>query len=109
MTKEKFAYAFDYASMWVFGALICALLSLLPLQYIDGADDRRLLCCWFFFILFACGALELFFGVIITFRRGLKYYDATIVVNDRAEALALGQTNKQIAIFDLANLEEIRL
>lgn len=208
MTKEKFAFAFDHASFCIFGALICGLLSLLPLQYIDGADDRQLLWCWFFFILFACGALELFIGVIITFRRGLKYYDeeqaaeeararyyasraprrvlavsavaavaaanpdgftvnaytgetpaegyavalaetqdshdaeglarvleliqsgttraayvggwldretgkyyydATIVVNDRAEALALGRANNQIAIFDLANLEEIRL
>lgn len=75
MTKEKFAFAFDHASFCIFGALICGLLSLLPLQYIGGADDRRLFCCWFFFILFACGALELFIGVIITFRRGLKYYD----------------------------------
>lgn len=40
---------------------------------------------------------------------GKYYYDATIVVNDLAEALALGRANKQIAIFDLANLEEIRL
>lgn len=40
---------------------------------------------------------------------GKFYYDATIVVNDRAEALALGRANNQIAIFDLANLEEIRL
>jgi hypothetical protein len=40
---------------------------------------------------------------------GRYYYDATVLVQDRAEALALGRANKQIAIFDLANLEEIRL
>lgn len=40
---------------------------------------------------------------------GLYYYDATIVVNDLAEALELGRLNGQIAIFDLNNMEEIRL
>lgn len=40
---------------------------------------------------------------------GKYYYDATIVVNDLAEALSLGRANKQIAIFDLKNGEEIRL
>ena len=39
----------------------------------------------------------------------LYYFDATIVVNDLKLAMDLGRANKQIAIFDLANLEEIRL
>ena len=37
------------------------------------------------------------------------YYDATVIVDDLATAKELGRINKQIAIFDLANLEEIRL
>ena len=37
------------------------------------------------------------------------YYDATIVVNDRVQAMELGRINHQIAIFDLNALEEIRL
>lgn len=40
---------------------------------------------------------------------GLYYYDATIIFQDRAEAIEAGRANDQIAIFDLANLEEIRL
>ena len=40
---------------------------------------------------------------------GRFYYDATIVVNDLATAVELGKANQQIAIFDLNNLEEIRL
>ena len=40
---------------------------------------------------------------------GLYYYDATIIVNDLNEALELGRKNGQLAIFDLARLEEIRL
>ena len=40
---------------------------------------------------------------------GRFYYDATIVVNDLATAIELGKANQQIAIFDLNNLEEIRL
>jgi hypothetical protein len=40
---------------------------------------------------------------------GLYYYDATIIFKDRAEAIEAGRANDQIAIFDLANLEEIRL
>lgn len=39
----------------------------------------------------------------------MYYFDATIVVNDLKLAMDLGRANKQIAIFDLANLEEIRL
>ena len=37
------------------------------------------------------------------------YYDATVIVDDLSTAKELGRINNQIAIFDLANLEEIRL
>ena len=37
------------------------------------------------------------------------YFDATVIVDDLETAKDLGRYNKQIAIFDLANLEEIRL
>lgn len=37
------------------------------------------------------------------------YFDAAVIVNDLETAKELGRINKQIAIFDLANLEEIRL
>lgn len=40
---------------------------------------------------------------------GLYYYDATVVLTDRAEAIALGRANKQLAIFHLDTCEEIRL
>lgn len=40
---------------------------------------------------------------------GLYYYDATVLVQDRAAAEALGRANKQIAIFCLDTCEEIRL
>lgn len=40
---------------------------------------------------------------------GLYYYDATVIFQNRAEAIEAGRANDQIAIFDLANLEEIRL
>lgn len=40
---------------------------------------------------------------------GLYYYDATVIFKNRAEAIEAGRVNEQIAIFDLANLEEIRL
>lgn len=40
---------------------------------------------------------------------GLYYYDATVIFADRAEAIEAGRVNEQIAIFDLANLDEIRL
>ena len=39
----------------------------------------------------------------------MYYFDATVIVNDLEAAKELGRTNKQIAIFDLANLVEIRL
>lgn len=37
------------------------------------------------------------------------YFDATVIVDDLETAKDLGRYNKQIAIFDLANLKEIRL
>ena len=40
---------------------------------------------------------------------GLYYYDATVIFQDQEEAIEAGRANEQIAIFDLANLEEIRL
>lgn len=39
----------------------------------------------------------------------MYYFDATVIVDDLATAEELGRINKQIAIFDLANLKEIRL
>ena len=39
----------------------------------------------------------------------MYYYDATVIVDDLEAAKDLGRYNKQIAIFDLANLKEIRL
>ena len=49
------------------------------------------------------------FGGWYNSENGQYYYDATIIVNDLATAKELGRLNEQIAIFDLANLEEIRL
>lgn len=40
---------------------------------------------------------------------GLFYYDATVIYQDREKAIEAGRSNEQIAIFDLSNLEEIRL
>ena len=40
---------------------------------------------------------------------GLYYYDATVIYQDREKAIEAGRANEQIAIFDLENLEEIRL
>ena len=37
------------------------------------------------------------------------YFDATVIVDDLETAKDLGRYNKQIAIFDLANLKEIKL
>lgn len=39
----------------------------------------------------------------------MYYFDATVIVDDLATAKELGRINKQIAIFDLANLQEITL
>lgn len=40
---------------------------------------------------------------------GKYYFDAVIVCNTLEEAIILGKANKQIAIFNLNTLEEIRL
>jgi len=40
---------------------------------------------------------------------GLFYYDAVIICNTLEEAVKLGKLNKQLAIFDLNKLQEIRL
>jgi hypothetical protein len=49
------------------------------------------------------------FGGWYNSENGKFYFDATIVVEDLETAILLGLRNKQLAIFDLANLEEIRL
>ena len=40
---------------------------------------------------------------------GKYYYDAVIICDDLETAKRLGRENKQIAVFDLDNLEEIKL
>ena len=40
---------------------------------------------------------------------GLYYYDATVIIEDRAAAIAFGRLQNQIAIFDLNTMTEIRL
>lgn len=49
------------------------------------------------------------FGGWYNSENGRFYFDATIIVADRDQAIDLGRANKQIAIFDLANMEEIKL
>lgn len=49
------------------------------------------------------------FGGWYNTENNMYYFDATVIVNDLAAAKELGRINKQIAIFDLANLAEIRL
>lgn len=49
------------------------------------------------------------FGGWYNSKNNMFYFDATVIVNDLETAKELGRINKQIAIFDLANLEEIRL
>ena len=40
---------------------------------------------------------------------GLYYYDSTVIIEDRAAAIAFGRLQGQIAIFHLDTLTEIRL
>ena len=40
---------------------------------------------------------------------GLYYWDATVIFDDRETAINFGRMQKQIAIFDLNNMQEIRL
>ena len=47
--------------------------------------------------------------VIDLIESGLYYYDATVVVDNLADAIELGRLNGQIAIFCLDTMEEIRL
>ena len=49
------------------------------------------------------------FGGWYNRENGMYYFDATVIVDDLATAMELGRINKQIAIFDLENLKEIRL
>ena len=49
------------------------------------------------------------FGGWYNSESNMYYFDATVIVNNLTEAKELGRINKQIAIFDLANLKEIRL
>lgn len=49
------------------------------------------------------------FGGWYNSENGQYYYDATIIVDDLEKAIELGRVHKQIAVFDLANLKEIRL
>ena len=49
------------------------------------------------------------FGGWYNSENNMYYFDATVIANDLESAKELGRINKQIAIFDLANLEEIRL
>lgn len=49
------------------------------------------------------------FGGWYNTENNMYYFDATVIVDDLKTAKGLGRVNKQIAIFDLANLKEIRL
>lgn len=49
------------------------------------------------------------FGGWYNSENNMYYFDATVIANDLESAKELGRINKQIAIFDLANMEEIRL
>lgn len=49
------------------------------------------------------------FGGWLDEATGFFYFDAVVVVNELHEAFELARKNKQIAFFDLANLQEIRL
>lgn len=49
------------------------------------------------------------FGGWYNSENNMYYFDATVIVNDLKTAIELGRVNKQIAIFDLANLKEIIL
>lgn len=42
-------------------------------------------------------------------KTGRFYFDATMIVNEKNEAIALGRVNKQLAIFNLNTGREIRI
>ena len=46
---------------------------------------------------------------VFTHESNKFYFDATVIGDDLETALILGRRNNQIAIFDLENMEEIRL
>ena len=49
------------------------------------------------------------FGGWYNSENNMYYFDATVIVDDLETAKDLGRINKQIAIFDLENLKEIKL
>lgn len=49
------------------------------------------------------------FGGWYNSKNGYYYYDATVIVKDRAKALEIARVNGQLAIFNLDKKEEIRL
>lgn len=49
------------------------------------------------------------FGGWYNAENGLYYYDAVVITDSLADALELGKSNAQIAIFDLQKMKEIRL
>lgn len=49
------------------------------------------------------------FGGWYNSENNMYYFDATVIVDNLATAMELGRANKQIAIFDIANLKEIKL
>ena len=49
------------------------------------------------------------FFAFLLYLNNMYYFDATVIVDDLTAAMELGRINKQIAIFDLVNLKEIRL
>ena len=49
------------------------------------------------------------FGGWFNCENNMYYFDATVIVRDLKTAIELGRTNKQIAIFDLANGLQINL
>lgn len=49
------------------------------------------------------------FGGWYNSKNGCYYYDATVILKDRTKALELARVNGQLAIYDLNNLEQIRL
>lgn len=49
------------------------------------------------------------FGGWYNSENGKYYFDAVCIVDDKQKAIELGRYNKQLAIFDLNNLEEIKL
>ena len=59
------------------------------IQKIDLSNDRICVGCWVY--------------------RGVRYLDISAIIEDRSEALELAASNNQLAIYGLANKEEILL